>query len=428
MRDQGKAGTSGYPKDISAGTSAHEGPDGPRRVTLGVLALATAIGSAGLAAGGTAGALLGAEIAGTEAAGLPLGVLVVGQAVAAVLVSGVTDRAGRGGGLALGYVLGMLGAVLVIVAATSSSFLLLLAGSAALGAGNTAVFLTRYAAAEVGGEATRGRALGAVLFAAAIGAVASPNLLGPGGELARGLGLPPLAGLYVIAILCFSVAALLLAAVSTPGIPYFGRGATLLGAGERSWASRRDIISGLANPPTRAALVVLAAVNLVMVAIMAIAPVHLFAHGHDLGIVGIVVAIHVAGMFAPSPVSGWAADRVGPAPIMAVGFLLLGAAGISGSVLDTSVVSSMTLVLLLLGVGWNFGMVGGSTLLTASVPAPLRPRAEGIGEVSMGLAAGAGAPLAGLVVVLGGFAALSFAGTVVAATAMLALALASRTA
>ena len=403
--------------------SAREGElDRARRRALLVLAFATAVGSAGLAAGGTAGALLGAEIAGTEAAaGLPLGALVVGQAAAALLVSGTTGRVGRGMSLALGYVLGALGAVLVIGAAAAGGFAALLAGSAVLGAGNTSVFLARYAAAEVGDEATRGRALGTVLFAAALGAVASPNLLGPSGDLARGLGLPPLAGLYVVAILCFAAAALLLAAVSTPGDPYLGRGAVLVGAGGRPRAPGRGVVPGIGNARARAALAVLGASNLVMVAVMAIAPVHLATHGHGLGVVGIVVGVHVAGMFAPSPVSGRLADKLGPRPVAAAGFSLLVAAGAAGAVLDVNGVSPMVTVLLMLGVGWNLAVLGGSTLLAASVPPALRPRAEGLGEVSMGLAAGAGAPMAGAIVALGGFAALSAAGAIVAAAGALTL-------
>lgn len=397
----------------------------PRGRMLVALAVATAIGSAGLAAGGTAGALLGVEITGTEAAaGLPLGLLVVGQAVAALLVSGTTGRVGRGLGLALGYVLGVIGAVLVIVAAAASSFAALLAGSAVLGGGNAAVFLTRYAAAEVGGQAMRGRAVGAGFFATALGAVASPNLLGPGGDLARLIGLPPLAGLYLVAILCFAIAALLLAAVSNPGAPFFGRGSGLLGAYEGSRVSREDLLGGLCTSPARSALLILAAVNLVMVAVMAIAPVHLSAHGHGLGLVGFIVAVHVAGMFVPSPVSGWMADRVGPTPVAGGGFLLLVAAGITGAVLDIGSAPPMTAMLLLLGVGWNFGVVGGSTLLAASVPASLRPYAEGLGEVSMGLAAGASAPVAGMIVAFGGFAALSVTGATIATTVVLALAFA----
>ena len=146
----------------------------------------------------------------------------------------------------------MIGAALVILAAVGSSFAFLLTGSTVLGAGNTAVFLTRYAAVEVGDDAMRGRAIGTVLFAAVLGAVASPNLL----------GLPPLTGLYVVAILCFSVAALLLAAMSNPGGPYFGSGAALLGVVKRSRVSRRDIVSRLSTSSTRTALGVLTAVSL----------------------------------------------------------------------------------------------------------------------------------------------------------------------
>jgi DNA-binding CsgD family transcriptional regulator len=149
-------------------------PDRARSRTLFLLAVATAIGSMGLAAGGTAGTLLGVEITGTEgAAGLPLGLLVAGSAAAALMVSRRTGRVGRVRSLALGYALGAIGAVLAIIAAVAGNFVALLLGSTVLDAGNAAIFLTRYAAAEVGEETTRGRALGAVFFATAIGAVVS---------------------------------------------------------------------------------------------------------------------------------------------------------------------------------------------------------------------------------------------------------------
>ena len=186
-------------------------------------------------------------------------------------------------------------------------------------------------------------------------------------------------------------------------------------------------MSGVSAPSARIAVSILLSTNLVMVAVMAIAPVHMVAHGHGLGLIGVVVGIHVAGMFAPSPVSGWAADRIGPTAVVWGGFLLIAASGVLGLLLDTGGAVQMTVVLLALGVGWNLGVVGGSALLATSVPTRLRPRVEGIGEVSMGLAAGAGAPIAGLIVAVGGFATLSLAGTLVAVTSVLALAYARRT-
>jgi MFS family permease len=143
---------------------------------------------------------------------------------------------------------------------------------------------------------------------------------------------------------------------------------------------------------------------------MAIAPVHLVEHGYTTGFIGVVISIHVLCMFAPSPLTGWLADRAGSVTVAALGALLLVVAGVGGAALDLSDGAAMTLVLAVLGLGWNAGVVGGSTMLAASVPTRLRPQAEGIGEVAMGLAAGAGAPLAGLVVALGDIASLSLVG------------------
>jgi MFS family permease len=369
-----------------------------RWATLALLGVATAIGALGLAAGGSAGALLAEDMTGSTAwAGVPLGVLVVGSAASALLIARETSRAGRGPALALGYVVGAGGAALVVAAAVVDDLALLLAGSAALGASNAAIFLTRYAAADLGGDTGRGRALGVVLFATALGAVASPNLLGPTGDLAVAADLPRLTGLYLVAAVAFVTAALLLAVLPRRSLP--ATGAEQVG--------REELRAGLQS--ARLALIVLGATNFVMVAVMAIAPIHLTEHDHGLGLVGVVIGIHVLCMFAPSPLTGWLADRAGSATVAAIGAVLLVAAGVSGALLDMSDGTAMTAMLALLGLGWNAGVVGGSTMLAASVPATLRPQTEGIGEVAMGLAAGAGAPVAGLVVAFGAFATLSIA-------------------
>jgi predicted MFS family arabinose efflux permease len=367
--------------------------DASERRTLAVLAAATAVGSLGLAAGGTAGALLAED----------------GSAAGALLIARQTNRSGRAAGLILGYALGTVGAVTVIAGAIASNFVLVLIGSAALGAANAAVFLTRYAAADVGSDTTRGRALGTVFVAASVGAIASPNLLGPSGRVAEAVGLPELAGLYLVAIPAFAVAAALLSAIP------------------RGPAASRDAVLAPESQPTigvgaaRGALVVLGAVNFVMVAVMAIAPVHLKEEGHALGFVGLVVGIHVFGMFAPSPLSGWLADRAGSATVVSVGALLLVAAGVSGAFVDSSGHVGVTIVLALLGLGWNAGVVGGSTMLASSVPAAQRPRAEGFGEIAMGGAAAIGAVFAGLVVAFGGFPALALAGATAGALLFAAL-------
>jgi MFS family permease len=381
------------------------------RSTLARLAAATAVGSLGLAAGGTAGALLAEDITGSEAAaGIPLGVLVAGSAAGALLISRQTSRSGRAAGLILGYFLGAAGAVTVVAGAIASNFPLVLVGSGALGAANAAVFLTRYAAADVGGESTRGRALGTVFVAASVGAIASPNLLGPSGEAADAIGLPDLAGLYLVAIPAFVVAAFLLRSLPHSPAPPVDDPDAL--------GTSRTIGS---LPGARGALVVLGAVNFVMVSVMAIAPVHLKDEGHDLGFVGLVVGIHVFGMFAPSPLSGWLADRAGSTTVVAVGGLFFIAAGLAGALVDASGHVGVTIVLTLLGLGWNAGVVGGSTMLANSVPAAQRPRAEGFGEIAMGGAAAVGAVFAGVVVAFGGFPVLALAGATAGALLVAAL-------
>ncbi|WP_162606002.1 MFS transporter [Jiangella aurantiaca] len=370
------------------------------RTRLALLATATAVGSIGLAAGGLAGPLLAVELTGDPAtAGLPIGVHVAGSAVGAVLVSRVSARDGRPAGLALGYLLGAAGAVIVVAAAAWAGLGLLLLGSAVFGVGNASVFLARYAAAATGGPATRGRALGIVLFAVAAGAVAGPNLLAAGGTLASAVGLPHLTGLYLISIGSFLTAAALLGALTR--------------ASERPAARpavRRAAVAGTGVPVR--AVVLLAVTNLVMVGVMAVAPVHLVAHGHGPALVGGIVSVHALCMFVPSILSGPLLDRVGPAVVTTAAALLLAASGVVAAAGSDDGVALLVSVSLL-GLGWNAGVLAGSALLTAGVPPQDRLRAEGRGEVAMGLAAGGGAPVAGLVVASGGFVALGIGAAIV---------------
>jgi MFS family permease len=391
-------------------------PASEHRRAVGLLALATAIGSLGLAAGGTAAALLAVAMTGSEAAaGLPLGALAGGQAGAALLVGWVSARAGRGAGLTLGYVLGGLGALVVVGATVGDDLTILLAGSLLLGGANAAIFLTRYAAADLGGPEGRGRALGTVLSASTVGTIAGPGLLVPSGRLAEALGLPQLTGLYLVAVAAFAAAALVLVGLTRSRLPDLGRGSRFASADP---AARRALPQGrlaaaLGQPPVRAALLVLGATNLVMVAIMAVSPVLLTSHGHHLGFVGLAITVHVAGMFVPSPLTGWLADRLGGRSVAWAGAGLFGLAGVGGAVTDPADGAAMLAVLAVLGLGWNCGVVAGSALLAAAVPTDLRPRSEAVGEAAMGLAAAAGAPAAGLLVALGGFTTLCLAGAAI---------------
>jgi MFS family permease len=169
----------------------------------------------------------------------------------------------------------------------------------------------------------------------------------------------------------------------------------------------------VAGVRARLALVALVTTNFVMAGIMAVAPVDLTAGGHTLSSVGAVIALHVAGMFAVSPLSGYLADRFGPATVVTAGAALLLAASVAGLFVPEHGTLGMIGHLVVLGVGWNLGIVGGSALLTDAVPDSLRPHVEGVGEVLMGLAAAVAAPVAAVVAVFGGYPALALvSGTV----------------
>lgn len=369
-------------------------PDNPWRGIPAFLAGATALASIGLAAGGTAGTLLATELAGTAAvAGLPVALHLSGSAIGALLVSHQASLGHRGRGLALGLFLGAVGAAIVVLSATRGSLPWMLVGSTLLGTANSSIFLVRYAAAQAVAEGSRGRALGVVFLATAFGAVLSPLLLGPSSSAARALGLPGLSGLYLVALVAFSCSALLLSAGATPRIPLLGRAARILTPGVRDTRGGVRLLAALRDRPTVVALSALAGANFVMVGIMTVAPVHLTQHGAGHGTIGLLVALHVVGMFAPAPVTGRLADRHGPVPVVLAGAVVSLAACVLGAFSDGHATLLTTAYLVLAGIGWNAGVVGASALLTGSVPDALRPHAEGIGEATMGTAAVVVAPL-----------------------------------
>ncbi|WP_370972364.1 MFS transporter [Amycolatopsis sp. cg9] len=374
-------------------------PPSARSIVPDLVAVATAVGSTGLAAGGTAGPLVATAMTGSAAlAGVPVAMNLAGQAGAALVLSRLAALGRRGPGLALGFTAGAGGAALVVLAAALGSFPLVLLGSVLLGAANAAVFLARYAAAAAVPPDRRGRALGRVLFATAAGAVASPMLLSPGGALAAGAGLLRPAGAYLVAILAFGAAALAFGALSR-----FGASAVSLSSGRPEPGPAGGTLKALRSSRALPAVAALAVTNFAMVGFMTVAPVHLDVGGDGLTVVGVVVALHVVFMFCPSLVTGALADRYHPGYLIAAGGVVLAAGGLLGVLAGGHDPMLMTGHLVLIGLGWNGGVVGGSALLGRTASPELRTRLEGIGEAAMGVAAGVAAPLAGLVSVLGGY-------------------------
>jgi len=405
-----------------------------QRRTVRVLVAAQVLAGFGTSAA-AGGALLALELTGREAlASLPLALLVVGSSAVVLPVSALSRRAGRRVGLTAALALGAAGALGTVGASATGSFPGLLAASALFGAGNAAVMLARYAAADLAPADERGRAIGVVVLATAVGAVAGPNLLGPAGRLAAPLGLPAPAGLYLLAAAAFALAATLLLALLRPdplheairlapapaGEPGQAPGLAPARPGEPGLALR----ALAASPGAAAGLATMVTANFVMVAVMAMAPVQMAGHGENLRIVGLVVSLHVAGMFAPAPLTGRLTDRLGALWVAGAGTALLVVAGALSALAGGLVPFALGLVLL--GLGWNAALIAGSTLLASAVEVAQRPRAEALGELGMGVTAASATAVAGPIVGLAGYATLALLGALAAAALAPLLLLAGR--
>jgi MFS family permease len=368
---------------------------------LRALLLACALGGLSQSVGGSAGALLAQQAGHSGAvAGLPQAMLVIGAALSALGMSELTRRHGRGVALSLGALTAAIGCAVVVVGGLAMTLTWILVGSVLLGSGNTAVMLGRYAAADLSRESDRARAMASVLVATTVGAVAGPNLLAPAGALAAELDVPVLVGPYLVAVVGFIAAAYVLA------VGLGVRGTKRTPPAHSTIVSQplaRDGVTGLA---------VLGIANLVMVAVMTMAPVHLHDHGAGLGMIGLVVSAHIAGMFVPSPISGWLTQHIGAARVAVLSGATLAVA--CGLAAVASTPHQLAAALVLVGAGWNLGLVSGSVLLTADTPEQLRPRREGWGEVSMGAAAASGGAASGMLATHSGYPALAAATAAVA--------------
>lgn len=384
-----------------------------QRRTLRVVVAGQVLGGAGLAAGVTVGALLAEQVLGTTGlAGVPTALFTLGSALAAYVVGRISQRAGRRVGLGLGFAAGGLGALGVVVAASLDSVPLLLVALFVYGAGTATNLQTRYAGADLATPATRATAISVALVSTTLGAVAGPNLVDPLGHLAVAMNLPALAGPFLLAAVAYSAA----------GAALFGllRPDPLLLA--RKLNARAPADAGASQPPARtrpepgayvgATTMVLTQVT--MVAIMTMTPVHMRQHHHDLGDVGLVIGLHIAAMYLPSPLTGVLVDRIGRIPMaIASGGVLL-AAGLTAALAPGDSMAFTILALVLLGLGWNFGLISGTALVVDATDPANRPRTQGSIDVLVALAgAGAGA-LSGVVVAMSSYATLTLAGGVLA--------------
>lgn len=386
------------------------------RRAVWVLAAAQIAGGLGIGAGISVGSLLALDISGSEIlAGGGSTAIVLGAALLALPLAAVAARSGRRRSLSLGWGLAAVGAAIVVLAAILGSYVVLLVGMLLAGSGNAASFQSRYAATDLALPTNRGRDLSLVVWSTTLGTVLGPNLSEPGGVVAEALHIPPLVGPFVFCAAGMALAAALILSLLRPDPLLLSQRLEIdqaVRAAAESPGSAADLPTASVwsivwhQPMARLAMSAIVLSHAVMVAIMTMTPVHLSQHGATLTIVGLTISLHIAGMFAFSPIFGWLADKRGRVVTILIGQLLLASAALTAGTSGNSE-SQLMVALFLLGLGWSAGLVAGSTLLAESVRSSVRTRVQGTSDLVMNLVGAAGGGLSGVALAEIGFGGLN---------------------
>ncbi|MFC8371259.1 MULTISPECIES: MFS transporter [unclassified Streptomyces] len=393
---------------------------------LRVLVASQILSGAGLAAGVTVGALLAQDMLGsTSLAGLPSALFTAGSALAAVAVGRVSQARGRRPGLAAGYLTGAVGSAGVIIAAVLDNPVLLFIALFVYGAGTATNLQARYAGADIAAPGHRARAVSTVLVATTLGGVAGPNLAAPTGTFAEHLGIPNLAGPFILSGAAYALAALVLALWLRPDPLLLAR--SVAQAEEADAEADQAAADGGADTSEGRGGVVLGALvmvltQLVMVAVMTMTPVHMHDHGHGTAASGLVIAIHIGAMYLPSPLTGWLVDHYGRMKIAAASGITLLTAGILAAAAPGDSVALLALALALLGLGWNFGLVAGTAIITDTVPLATRAKSQGLVDVAIAIAGATGGMASGIMVAATGYPALALTGGILSLALLPAIA------
>lgn len=389
-----------------------------QRRTLFTVVASQVLGGAGLAAGITVGALLAKDMLGGDSlSGLPSALFTLGAASAAFLIGRISQGAGRRAGLGIGFTAGGVGAIGVVIAATTGSVPLLLLSLFVYGSGTATNLQARYAGTDLAPPARRATAASVAMVSTTLGAVAGPNLVDPLGHLAGAVGVPELAGPFMLAAAAYLAAGTVLFARLRPDPLLVAQ----LVADEqgREPAAGNGTVGAAGQPAERpvgdgrgvaVAATVMVVTQIAMIAIMTMTPIHMKAHGHHLGEVGLVIGIHIGFMYLPSLLTGTLVDRVGRIPMAAASGVTLFLAGLVAALAPADSLPVLIVALALLGLGWNFGLIAGTAMLVDSTPAETRARTQGTVDVLISLGGATGGAVSGLVMAGTSFATLSLAG------------------
>lgn len=368
--------------------------------TVKVLASGQILNGIGVAGTVAAGSLLVSSITHSETlAGLAQTSAVLGAAAMALPLSRLTHRGGRRLGLSSGYIVGLVGALLAILGGSQRILVFMLLGTFMVGAASAAGYQARFAAVDLATDRLRSRQLSFVVWGSTFGAVAGPNLMQPSGNLADLVGLPRLVGPYIVAAISLALATLVIQLFLRPD-PYL----TAINVRDKALPNhpvlpvRQALKLIKQNPRALFAIGSIAIGHVAMVSVMSMTPIHMAHVDVTLTIIGLVISVHIAGMYAFSPVVGFLSDKLGRIRVIQIGVAILLVSTLIAGTASAENAIQLGIGLFLLGLGWSCTLIAGSALLSESSEPGLRPSSQGASDLVMNLMGAGGGALAGVII------------------------------
>jgi MFS family permease len=385
-------------------------PELHQRKIVRVLGIAQVLNGIGVAGTVAAGSLLVSSITKSDGlSGLAQTTSVLGAAVMALPLARLTQSGGRRLALTFGYSVGVVGALLAIFGGTNQILFFMLLGAFMVGAASASGYQARFAAIDLATPEKRSKDLSYVVWGSTIGAVTGPNLMEPSGVFAASLGLPKLVGPYFIAALTLFLSVVVIQLFLKPD-PYLTANKAIEGSSTKKRETTRSALAHIREYPL--ALFAIASVaigHLAMVSIMVMTPVHMAHFDATLRIIGLVISVHVLGMYAFSPLVGAISDKIGRVKTIQIGILILIASALISGLAPHHDSFTLGIGLFLLGLGWSFTLIAGSTLLSETVSFEMRPSTQGASDLVMNLMGAGGAAIGGVIIGFFSFAVLCYA-------------------
>ena len=385
-------------------------PEAHQRKIVRVLGLAQVLNGIGVAGTVAAGSLLVSSITKSDGlSGLAQTISVLGAAVMALPLARLTQTGGRRLALTSGYSIGAIGALLAIFGGANQNLFFMLLGAFMVGAASASGYQARFAAIDLATPEKRSKNLSFVVWGSTIGAVTGPNLMEPSGVFAAALGLPKLVGPYFIAAFTLALSVIVIQLFLKPD-PFLTANKAVEGVATKPHESMRSALKHIREYPI--ALFAIASVaigHLAMVSIMVMTPVHMAHSDATLRIIGLVISFHVLGMYAFSPIVGAMSDKFGRIRTIQIGILILIASALISALAPHHDSFTLGIGLFLLGLGWSFTLIAGSTLLSETVSVEMRPSTQGASDLVMNLMGAGGAAIGGVIIGFFSYAVLCYA-------------------